>query len=64
LEVHEAPLLAENGVAILEGDVLTIEPGLYCKSLGRIRVEDMIVVTADGCRNLNQLPQGLTWRVE
>lgn len=64
LEVHEAPLLAENGVAILEGDVLTIEPGLYCKSLGGIRVEDMVVVTADGCRNLNQLPQGLTWRVE
>jgi len=64
LEVHEAPLLAENGVAILEGDVLTIEPGLYCKSLGGIRVEDMIVVTTDGCRNLNQLPQGLTWRVD
>jgi Xaa-Pro aminopeptidase len=64
LEVHESPLLAENGVAILEGDVLTVEPGLYCKSLGGIRVEDMVVVTADGCRNLNRLPQGLTWRVD
>ncbi|MCY2974904.1 MAG: M24 family metallopeptidase [Planctomycetota bacterium] len=64
LEVHEAPLLAENGVEIVEGDVLTIEPGLYCKSLGGIRVEDMVVVTANGCRNLNRLPQGLTWRVD
>jgi len=62
LEVHEAPLLADNGVTILEGDVLTIEPGLYCKSLGGIRVEDMVVVTASGCVNLNRLPEGLDWK--
>jgi len=62
LEVHEAPLLADNGVIILERDVLTIEPGLYCKSLGGIRVEDMVVVTADGCTSLNRLPEGLTWK--
>ncbi len=62
LEVHEPPLLADGGVALLVGDVVTIEPGLYCRAIGGIRVEDMVVVTQDGCRNMNRLPEGLDWR--
>lgn len=61
LEVHEPPLLDQGGPELLVGDALTIEPGLYSKRLGGIRIEDMVVVTADGCLNLNQLPEGLTW---
>jgi Xaa-Pro aminopeptidase len=61
LEVHEPPLLAAGGPALLVGDVLTIEPGLYCKNIGGIRVEDMVFVTADGCRNVNRLPETLSW---
>ncbi len=63
LEVHEPPLLALNGPPLVEGDVLTIEPGLYQPGLGGVRVEDMVVVTATGCENLGELPEGLDWRM-
>ncbi len=62
LDVHEPPLLDASGIALLEGDALTIEPGLYRKDLGGVRVEDMVVVTAEGCINLNRLPEGLDWK--
>ena len=61
LEVHEPPLLDFNGPPLLLGDCLTIEPGLYCRAIGGVRVEDMVIVTADGCRNLNSLHEGLDW---
>jgi Xaa-Pro aminopeptidase len=40
------------------GDVVTNEPGLYYKGIGGIRMEDMLLITADGCRNLTQAPKG------
>ena len=61
LEVHEPPLLDKKGPALVIGDVLTIEPGLYRRDLGGIRVEDMVAVTANGCDNFNQLQDGLDW---
>jgi Xaa-Pro aminopeptidase len=61
LEVHEPPLLDRKGPPLVKGDALTIEPGLYCKAIGGIRVEDMVIVTQGGCVNLNTLPTGLTW---
>ncbi len=61
LEVHEPPLLALGGPELLVGDVVTVEPGLYCKAIGGIRLEDMVVVTQDGCENLNSLYEGLDW---
>lgn len=62
LEVHEPPLLADGGIMLLEGDVVTIEPGLYSKAVGGIRVEDMVAVTKSGCTNFNKLPEGLDWK--
>ncbi len=62
LDVHEPILLDHGGGEILLGEVFTIEPGLYGRKDGGVRVEDMLVVTADGCRNLNQLPEGLDWK--
>jgi len=62
LDVHEPPLLDVKGPELLVGDVVTIEPGLYSKALGGVRVEDMIVVTKDGCENLNSLHEGLDWK--
>ncbi len=62
LDVHEPPLLDANGPPLVVGDALTIEPGLYRRDLGGVRVEDMVIVTADGCENLNTLPEGLDWR--
>jgi Xaa-Pro aminopeptidase len=62
LDVHEPPLLVPDGVELLVGDVLTVEPGLYRVGFGGVRVEDMVVVTEDGSDNLNQLPEGLDWK--
>ncbi len=62
LDVHEPPLLAAGGPELVVGDALTVEPGLYSRTHGGIRVEDMVVVTATGCDNLNSLPEGLDWR--
>ena len=61
LDVHEPPLLDMKGPELLVGDVLTIEPGLYRRDMGGVRVEDMVVVTKDGCTNLNKLSEELTW---
>ncbi len=61
LEVHEPILLDDGGGPILEGEVFTVEPGLYGRIEGAVRLEDMVLVTKDGPRNLNQLPEGLDW---
>jgi Xaa-Pro aminopeptidase len=61
LEVHEQPLLDLRGPELVVGDVLTIEPGLYCKAIGGLRIEDMVAVTEDGCENFNTLPTDLQW---
>jgi Xaa-Pro aminopeptidase len=61
LEVHEPPLLDRGGPALVAGDVLTVEPGLYSHAVGGIRVEDMVAVTETGCENFDELPEGLTW---
>jgi len=60
LEVHEPPLLDRAGPVLIAGDALTIEPGLYCRAVGGVRIEDMVIVTETGCDNLNTLPEGLT----
>jgi Xaa-Pro aminopeptidase len=62
LDVHEPPLLDLKGPELVLGDVITIEPGLYRRDLGGVRVEDMVVVTENGCENLNHLHEGLDWR--
>ena len=61
LEIHEEILLDNGGGPMLEGEVFTVEPGLYGRNTGGVRVEDMLVVTKDGPRNLNKLPSGLNW---
>ncbi len=61
LDVHEPPLLDKKGPELVAGDALTIEPGLYNKSIGGVRVEDLVIVTEDGCENLNTLQEGLNW---
>lgn len=62
LEVHEPPLLDFQGPALVVGDALTIEPGLYSNAIGGVRVEDLVIVRAEGCENLApDLPSGLDW---
>jgi Xaa-Pro aminopeptidase len=58
LDIHEAPSVAATSVDTLEvGHVVTVEPGVYLPGLGGVRIEDTVVVTADGCRPLNTTPK-------
>lgn len=62
LEIHEEPRLAHTvDEPLEEGMVVTVEPGVYLPGLGGVRVEDLVVVTADGCDNLTSLPHGPEW---
>jgi len=60
LEVHEAPRLAPIGEKILkENMVVTDEPGIYIPDFGGVRIEDLIVVTEEGCERLSTSPKHL-----
>ena len=53
VEIHELPSLNPTGEIILqEGHIVTVEPGIYLPGEFGVRIEDMAVVTKDGCENL------------
>ncbi len=57
LEIHEHPRITSDDTVLEEGMVVTVEPGLYYERVGGVRIEDVVVVTADGCVNLNTFPK-------
>jgi Xaa-Pro aminopeptidase len=60
LEVHEAPRLSLRSDDVLApGEVVTVEPGIYLPGQLGVRIEDLVVVTEDGLRNLSSLPKDL-----
>ncbi len=60
LEIHEGPMLRATSEAVVpEHAVVTIEPGVYIPGQGGVRIEDMVEVTADGCRPLPRTTRDL-----
>ena len=61
LVIHENPRLAPSaGEARLEsGMVVTVEPGIYLPGWGGVRIEDLVVVTEDGCRIISKMDKAL-----
>ena len=60
LEIHEAPYISRSGTTpLVPGDVVTIEPGVYDPIIGGVRLEDMLVITETGARNLTLAPRDL-----
>ncbi|OZB85162.1 Xaa-Pro peptidase family protein [Microbacterium sp. 13-71-7] len=58
---HEEPYIAPgNALTLREGMAFSIEPGIYFPGAWGSRIEDIVVVTADGCVNLNTTPHELT----
>jgi Xaa-Pro aminopeptidase len=61
LEVHEGPTLSPRSKDTLAaGNVVTVEPGIYVPGRFGVRIEDLVVVTEDGCDVLSSLPKQLT----
>lgn len=61
LAIHELPRLsphAEN-LPLAAGMVVTVEPGVYLPGWGGVRIEDLVMVTDEGCRILSQTPKAL-----
>ncbi len=60
LEIHEPPRLGKKQPERLAlGMVVTIEPGIYVPGKGGIRIEDMVVVTSNGCEVLTPVTKDL-----
>jgi Xaa-Pro aminopeptidase len=59
--IHEQPILNRScETALMEGEVVTVEPGLYREGVGGVRIEDLVVVTTTGCRILTRTPKELS----
>jgi Xaa-Pro aminopeptidase len=58
LKIHQRPRISEKSKEVLKaGQVITIEPGVYLKGLGGVRIEDMLIVTKNGYINLSKSPK-------
>lgn len=60
LQVHELPKISPLSKDVLcEGNVITIEPGIYIPSIGGVRIEDDVLITGNGCEVLTKAEKDL-----
>src|SRR5690606_7433364 len=60
IDVHEFPSMNEtNDMPLQKGMVFTIEPGIYVPEIGGVRIEDDMLITADGAQTLTSFPKEL-----
>lgn len=59
LEIHEAPSLSPGPGRLKTGNVVTVEPGLYYRRIGGVRIEDTVLVTRTGFKHLAKVPYRL-----
>jgi Xaa-Pro aminopeptidase len=59
LDVHEPPRISKVNYTLKKGNIVTVEPGLYYADIGGVRIEDMVLLTEDGCINLTEYPKVL-----
>tara|TARA_B100000579_G_scaffold329499_1_gene279568 strand:- start:98 stop:1240 length:1143 start_codon:yes stop_codon:yes gene_type:complete len=59
LEIHEAPRISQQKDILQSGQVVTVEPGLYYRGIGGVRIEDTVVVRSNDCENLTSFPKKL-----
>lgn len=57
LEIHEAPRFSASRFPV--GEMMTVEPGLYVPGIGGVRLEDLVVMTAKGPKNLTRVKEEL-----
>jgi Xaa-Pro aminopeptidase len=58
LAVHELPRVSARSEDVLRAGMLTsVEPGIYLPGWGGVRIEDLVVIEADGARNLTRAPK-------
>ena len=61
LEIHEAPGGRPGDRRVLAaGMAITIEPGIYLEGVAGVRIEDLVIVTEDGCEMISTSPKDLT----
>ena len=57
LDLHEHPRLSARPYRLHEGNVVTVEPGLYYPDVGGVRLEDVVLVRGKGAQRLTRMPQ-------
>lgn len=63
LEIHERPNFSPKEETVIRpGMVITVEPGIYIEGFGGVRIEDVVILTENGCENITHSPKNLIER--